>query len=80
MSKPKRTPLELLNALQKLNPDASAAELKELLYDQMQKEPEAFARLMLDDLFAQFERETGYRGDARDGLEQFAAWLNRSKN
>jgi hypothetical protein len=80
MDKPEKMPQELLNILQKLNPDASPAELKGLLSDQMQKDPEGFARRMFDDLFAQFERDTGYRGGAQNGLEQFTAWLKNSRN
>jgi hypothetical protein len=80
MSKSKKTTLELLKILQKLNPDATPAQLKELLSDEMQKDRERFARLMFDDLFAQFERETGYRGGSQNALEQFAAWLNKPSN
>lgn len=68
MSKSKKTPLQLLDMLQKLNPDASPAELKELMSDKIKKDREHFMQSMFDDLFADFERETGCRGP--DALER----------
>jgi hypothetical protein len=78
MGKSKKTPSRLLNMLQKLNPAATPLQLKELLSVEMQKDPDHFMRLMFDDLFADFEHETGYRGPA--ALEQFNAWLSKPKN
>jgi hypothetical protein len=79
MKKPK-TPRKLLNELQKLNPHASPTEIKDLLFGEMLKDPEYFEAMMFDDLFADFKRETGYRGSSQDGLDQFMAWLNKPKN
>jgi hypothetical protein len=78
MGKSKKTPSRLLNMLQKLNPAATPLQLKELLSVEMQKDPDHFMRLMFDDLFADFEHETGYRGPAAQ--EQFNAWLSKPKN
>jgi hypothetical protein len=73
MSNSKKTPRSLLNILQKLNPDATPAQIKELLSDEFQKDPERLGPLMLKDLWADFERETGYRGGPQSAPEQFIA-------
>jgi hypothetical protein len=80
MRKSKKLPLELLKVLERLNPGATPAQLKGILSDEMQKDPEYFSRRMFDDLFAQFEQETGFRGGREDALQQFEAWLNKPSN
>jgi hypothetical protein len=76
-SKSKKTPRGLLNTLRKLNPDATPAELSKLMHGEVLKDPKHFIPLILQDLFADFQRETNYRGEC---LGDLMAWLNKPRN
>jgi hypothetical protein len=56
---------DLLKRLQELNPHASAGELKELLWDEIERSPEALKnalkKAVFDDVFDAFAKETGHR-------------------
>ncbi|MBR0795657.1 hypothetical protein JQ615_09685 [Bradyrhizobium jicamae] len=77
--KKSKTPQDILSSLRKANPNASAAELKELIFGEFQKSPQ-LAKSMFDELFDLFLRETGFRGDPQNGLMEFEAWLKRLHN
>jgi hypothetical protein len=61
------------------NPNATAAELKELMFSELQRSPQQ-AKPMSDELFNIFLKETGFRGDHQTGLKEFEAWLKRLHN
>ena len=80
MSSPKSSPLDLLKGLQELNPSASAAEIKELMWDLLQRSPEKLGKQTFDELFDHFVKETKYRGERQNALGQFEAWLKKPHN
>jgi hypothetical protein len=78
---PKRSPHDLLKRLQELNPGASAAELKQLMWDELQRGPESLRKAVFDDVFDQFVKETGHRPrNVDDTSEEIMKWLKKPSN
>ena len=78
---PKLSPRDLLKRLQELNPKATPAELKELMWDELQRSPEALGKAVFDDVFDDFAKETGHRPrNLEDTSEEFMKWLKKPSN
>ena len=76
-----QSPHALLKRLQELNPHASAAELRELFGDELQRSPEGVRKAVFDDVFDAFVKETGHRShNDGDTMEQLLAWLKKPNN
>ena len=78
---PKLSPRDLLKRLQELNPKATPAELKELMWDELQRSPEALRKAVFDDVFDDFVKETGQRlSKLEDSFEELRKWLKKPSN
>jgi hypothetical protein len=78
---PKLSPRDLLKRLQELNPKATPAELKELMWDELQRSPEALRKAVFDDVFDDFVKETGHRPrNLEDTSEELMKWLKKPSN
>ena len=76
-----QSPHDLLKRLQELNPNASAAELKELMWDELQRSPEALRKAVFDDAFDAFVKETGHRPrNVEDTFDKLMTWLKKPSN
>jgi hypothetical protein len=76
-----QSPHDLLKQLQELNPNASAAELKELMWDELQRSPESLRKAVFDSEFDAFVKETGHRPrNVDDTLEELIKWLKKPSN
>jgi hypothetical protein len=80
MGSSKLLPEQVLKKIQQANPNATAAEIQELMRDEFHRSPELWGRSAFEELFKQFITETGYRGSGQDASEKFLAWLNKPKN
>jgi hypothetical protein len=76
----KPSPRDLLESLRRLNPDATAADIKDPMLDLAKKFPDDFAKQMFDELFDQFIKETNFRGQPQNAHKKFEAWLKKPKN
>ncbi|MBH5385250.1 hypothetical protein [Bradyrhizobium diversitatis] len=77
----KQSPHDLLKRLRELNPNASAAELKELMWDELQRSPEALREAVFDDVWDSFVKETGHRPrNVDDTFEEVIKWLKKPSN
>ncbi|MGY4155595.1 hypothetical protein ACVINW_001437 [Bradyrhizobium sp. USDA 4461] len=75
------SPHDLLKKLQELHPNASPAELKELMLDEMQRSPETLGKALFDDVFDAFVNETGHRPrDVEDTMDSLLSWLKKPIN
>jgi hypothetical protein len=78
---PKLSPRDLLKRLQELDPKATPAELKELMWDELQRSPEALRKAVFDDVFDDFVKETGHRPrNLEDTSEELMKWLKKPSN
>ncbi|WP_038378490.1 hypothetical protein [Bradyrhizobium elkanii] len=71
-----KDPKDILRSLRDANPNASEAELKELMFKEMLGSPQ-LAKSIFDEVFDSFSKETGFRINTESGATEFVNWLKR---